>query len=142
MTSSANETNALVRRHFEGITNQNWGMVADTIAEDIVFHQGGRTHHGRDWFTNHWQDVYETIPDASVTLDHLIAEDDRVVVRITTVGTTHSEIPGIESIGTEVEFSSQIIARVGDGALAELWVVAEQPRPVSQYVRTSTSQIG
>lgn len=122
----------LVRRHFEAIEQQDRRACADTLAEDLVFHQGVETHRGVEWFTNHWKGFYEAVPDASVTIDEIIAEDDQVAVRFTNVGTTDAEIPGFESTGTEIEFSSHLTARVEAGVFAELWVVAEQPQPVSQ----------
>lgn len=126
------ENKALVRRHFQAINDQDWAACADTLAENVVFHQGGEMHRGLDWFTNHWKGFYDSVPDASIFIDDLLAEDDRVAAGITNVGTNTGEIPGIESTGTELEFSSHLIARIDDDSITELWVVAEQPRPTSQ----------
>lgn len=132
MSSPTNENKDLLRRHFEAVNDQDWTGCADTLAEDVVFHQADNTHQGADWLTGHYQEFYEAFPDARISIGAIIAEDDKVAARITNRGTTDRVIPGIDSLGTEVEFSSHLIGRVEDGVLAELWVVAEQPRPASQ----------
>lgn len=131
MTPSTEENKDLVKRHFEAINRQDWKACTDTLAEEIAVHQGGKTHHGVEWYRNHLEDFYDAIPDASININEILSEGDKVAVRITNLGTTDGEIPGIKSSGTAVEFSSHLIARVEDGVLTELWVVAEQPRPVS-----------
>ena len=132
MTPPASENKGLLRRHFEAVNDQDWAACVDTLAEDIVFHQAGNTHRGAEWLTEHYEEFYEAFLDPGITIDDLLAEGDRVAARITNTGTTDGEIPGIDAPGTEIEFSSQLIARVENGVLAELWVVAEQPWPASE----------
>lgn len=133
MTTPTRDTSKdLLRRHFEAVDDQNWEECAATIAPDIVFHQAGETHGGEDWLIDHYKDFYDTFPDASVSIDELLAEGDRAAVRITNTGTHEGDIPGIESSGEEIEFSSHVIARIDGGLLVELWVVAEQLRLMRQ----------
>lgn len=119
------ENKELVRRHFEALNEQDWERCADTLTADIAFHQSGETHHGVGWYMDHLKEFYDDIPDASVTIDDMIAENDRVAVRITNTGTHVGEIPESDTTGTEIEFTSHFIARIEDDTIAELWVVAE-----------------
>lgn len=128
MTRSTDDNEDLVRRHFEAINERDWENCADTVADDVTVHQAGETRRGVEWFTEHWKAFYETFPDASISIDEILADDERIAARITNTGTNDTAVPGIESTGTEVVFSTHLIARVEDGVLAELWVVAEQPR--------------
>lgn len=129
------ENKELLRRHFEALKEQNWDRCANTVSKDIAFHQSGETHHGVDWLIAHYQDFYDTFPDAKITVDALLADDDRVAARITNHGTPEGEIPGVESTGTEIEFLSHFIARVEDDTIEELWVVAE-PLRLNQQLGT------
>lgn len=132
MARTTEENEELVRRHFEAINDQNWEAYAETLAEHTVTHQGGETRHGIERATNHLKDFYDAIPDASITINELLTDGDKVPVRITNTGTNDRDLPGIESTGTEIEFSSHLIARVEEGVLAERWVLAERPRPASE----------
>lgn len=102
MTPTANENEDLLRRHFTAINEQDWAGCADTLAEDITVHQAGEAFVGVEWFTNHWRNFYETIPDANIAIDEMLAEDDKVAIRITNTGTNDGELPGIESTGTDI----------------------------------------
>lgn len=53
-------------------------------------------------------------------------EDDRVVARTTFTGTHEGAFEGIEPTGEEVAGPAISIARVEDGAIADLWVVQDQ----------------
>ncbi|MFB6253729.1 MAG: ester cyclase [Halobacteriaceae archaeon] len=112
--------------------NQDWMACADTLADDVVVHQGGRTHHGIELFITHWKNYYDAIPDACIHIDDILAEGDQVAARITNTGTNEEELPSIDSTGTKIEFSSQLIAKIEDRTITELWIVAEPPRPTSE----------
>lgn len=140
MTTHRDDTEGVLRRHYEAVDDQNWGECSATIAPDIVFHQAGETHGGDDWLIDHYKDFYHTFPDANVSIDELLAEGDRAAVRITNTGTHEGDIPDLEPTGEEIEFSSHIFARVDEGVLVELWVVAEQHRLLQQLGAVGASK--
>jgi steroid delta-isomerase-like uncharacterized protein len=60
------------------------------------------------------------------TLEDVIAEDDRVVVRWTNSGTHVAEFLGIPATGKSFTIAGIDIYRVQDGKLAEHWHVVDQ----------------
>jgi predicted ester cyclase len=59
--------------------------------------------------------------DLRVEIEDLIAEDDRVVARLTFRGTHTGPFRDIPPTGREVSFTAIRIYRVADGKIAETW---------------------
>lgn len=60
-------------------------------------------------------------PDAHHTIDDLIAEDDRVVLRTTARATHQGEFEGIPRTGRTVEFTGLVVYRIAGDKIAEAW---------------------
>lgn len=121
MTLDANK--ALVRRVFEEvIPSGDATAMRDLVAPDFLDHdplpgqpagvQGAEyvvtTRHGAH-------------PDLRFTIDELVAEADRVVVRWTLRGTNTGPMFGRPPSGRPVELRAIVIFRIADGRLAERW---------------------
>lgn len=63
----------------------------------------------------------EAFPDSHYSVEDLIAENDRVVLRVTTRGTHRKEFHGIAPTNRKVEFTGIVIYRIQDGKIAECW---------------------
>jgi steroid delta-isomerase-like uncharacterized protein len=64
-------------------------------------------------------------PDLHITIEDLIAEDDKVVSRNTVTGTHEGEYMGIPPTGKSVTYKEIIISRFVDGRIAENWAVVD-----------------
>jgi predicted ester cyclase len=60
-------------------------------------------------------------PDLEVDVDDVVAEGDRVVVRLRFRGTHRGPFQGIEPTGRRVEFGAIRIYRLRDGLVVETW---------------------
>jgi steroid delta-isomerase-like uncharacterized protein len=60
-------------------------------------------------------------PDLRFTIDDLVAEGDRVVIRWTLRGTNTGPMLGRPPTGRTVELAAVVIFRIADGRLAERW---------------------
>jgi predicted ester cyclase len=60
-------------------------------------------------------------PDYQTIIDDLIAEDDKVVARITMSGTNTGSFMGMPPTGKQVSFTGIYIARVANGKIVEHW---------------------
>jgi steroid delta-isomerase-like uncharacterized protein len=60
-------------------------------------------------------------PDAVLTIEDMVAEDDRVAARWTMRGTHTGEFNGIPATGRPVTMAGFGLARIQDGQIAELW---------------------
>ena len=61
-------------------------------------------------------------PDFQTTIEDLIAEGDKVAVRISWQGTHKGELMGIPPTGKHVKVTEMQIYRMTDGKIIERWV--------------------
>jgi steroid delta-isomerase-like uncharacterized protein len=64
-------------------------------------------------------------PDLHARIDDLVAEGDRVAVRLTFRGTHQGEFLGIPATGRTVEYVSHEFYRFADGLVAEEWICSD-----------------
>jgi predicted ester cyclase len=69
--------------------------------------------------------VHQAFPDVHFKAEDIIAENDRVVVRFSIVGTHKGEFQGIKPTGRQVRWSGINIARFANGKIVELWGEAD-----------------
>lgn len=60
-------------------------------------------------------------PDLRIDIDDIIAEDDKVVLRLTFRGTHDGPFRGIEPTGRKISFTAIRIYRAADGKFTESW---------------------
>lgn len=65
--------------------------------------------------------LHAAFSDFKATIEDLIAEDDKVVLRMTWTGTHEGEFMGIPSTGNRVSVAVFDIMRIADGMIVEHW---------------------
>jgi predicted ester cyclase len=118
------------RRIVEEIINQgDLAVATELISPDCVHHDpGGQSVAGltalRDWLAL----TLRIFPDFHAVVEDEIAEDDRVVQRLTCYGTHQGEFPGIRPTGQQVTFQLIEISRArADGKFIERWSSIDLP---------------
>jgi predicted ester cyclase len=120
------EMKAFIRGHFEDFVNQKKIEIADiNFAPDFIDHgadvppglppgvQGAKQYVGG---------AYKKFPDIHVTIEDMIAEDDKVVVRNRWTGTDATS-------GQRVTFSGIVIWRIAARQIHERWAYLQAPHP-------------
>ena len=120
------ETNkAIVRRYFDQVLNEQRHDLADEfLAEDIELHNTGLPaglEAVKQWYTM----FAAAFPDGHMTIEDVVAEEDRVVVRTTFNGTHQGVLQGIPATGKTVSVSAITIFRLDNGKIAEGWLVSD-----------------
>jgi len=64
---------------------------------------------------------FQSFPDLHVSLDELIAEDDKVFLRSTMTGTHDGEYKGIPATGRHVAAEAAEVYRIADGKFVGYW---------------------
>ena len=64
-------------------------------------------------------------PDFKHELNSIIAEGDRVVLRVTLTGTHKGEYMGIPPTGNKINYTGMLEGRFSEGKLVELWGVGD-----------------
>ena len=117
------DNKALNRRFVEEVINQgNTDAIDELIDPGVVDHAappGFPT--GREGAKQFAAMMRSAFPDLHQTIEDMIAEGDKVVMRSTWSGTHEGEFMGIPATGRQVTVSAIDITRVADGRLVEHW---------------------
>jgi len=120
------ETNKEIVREFVDrvFVNLESGAVEELVSEDFVSHA---------WRTSPGQNAKESLVEATTrmsaalsdikfTIDDLIAEDDKVVARLTAGARQTGEFMGMPATGRSYEIGEIHIFRLRDGKIVEHWL--------------------
>jgi predicted ester cyclase len=119
---------AVIRRFVEAVqNNQDWTAYDELNDPSFVNlsappgvpadREGGKVY---------LQALAGAYPDASFTIDDMIAEGDQVVTKKTFSGTNTGEFPGMPATGRSVSVQYVDIMRVRDGRIVEHWLSMNQ----------------
>jgi predicted ester cyclase len=64
-------------------------------------------------------------PDFKHEINSVIAEEDRVVVRVTLTGTHEGEYMGVPPTGNKIKYTGMLEGRFSEGKLVELWGIGD-----------------
>jgi len=92
-----------------------------TCAIDVVVHAAGGDIHGLKDFKLYSSRLFDAFPDTHVTLDDVIVEENKAVIRYTTTATHKGELFGIPPTNKKVKFWAIEIDRFSGGKFAEIW---------------------
>lgn len=117
------EGRAVVQDLFAAASAGDLDRVAALYADDFVDHATGGSRGGTDKGSTirTFRELLDAFPDTRHDIEDLIAEGDRVVVRLVASGTHTGEFRGIPPTQERVEMRSTAIYRVGAGQIRERW---------------------
>ena len=122
----AEANKALMRRLFEeGFHSGKLAVVDEIFYPNFVDRSTPEQPPGTKGVKDYISMVRTGFPDISITIEDLVAEEERVVVRTTWRGTHLGEYEGIAPTGKHVTRSMIQIFHVKDGKLLEEWSEGE-----------------
>jgi steroid delta-isomerase-like uncharacterized protein len=115
------ETNkAIVRRYIEQVLNNKRHDLIDEFLDDTIeFHGTGPSIIGQKAVVEWYAMFAAAFPDWHTTIDDMVAEGDKVVLRITSTGTHLGEMQGIPATGKPITQYAIAIYRLTNGKIAE-----------------------
>jgi C-1 hydroxylase len=116
---SLEETKAIIRSHIEALNKQDLAYIDDFVAPDYVNHT--RQFQGQDGFKQFMTTHLKTFPDFHVTIEDIIAEGEKVCLRIIVTGTHEGEYRGLAPTGKKMKIRGVQIYRIVDGKAVEGW---------------------
>jgi len=120
---------ALIRRLFEeGFHSGKLVVVDEIFHPNFVDRSTPEQPPGTEGVKDYISMVRTGFPDISITIEDLVAEEEKVVVRTTWRGTHLGEYEGIAPTGKQVTRSMIQIFHVKDGKLLEEWSEGESLR--------------
>jgi steroid delta-isomerase-like uncharacterized protein len=119
---STEDNKAAVRRGYEeGFNQRKLAVFDELMAPDYVWHLASMTIQGREPAKQLIWRLLTAFPDGRFTIEDMIAEGDRVVVRQTFRGTQQGDFLGIPPTGKQVTATGIEIFRVAHGKSVENW---------------------
>jgi len=120
---SLEENKAIIRKMFEAFNKQDLALLDEFIAPDYVDHP--RQFRGLESYKQHLTMSYKSFPDSHETIEDIIAEGDKVWIRIKGTGTHKGEFRGLAPTGKKITWEAVSIYRTADGKVVELLYAVE-----------------
>ena len=119
---SLEENKAIVRRFIEAYNKRNLDLLDDLVAPDYFDH----THQvGREGLKQLFNIGFKAFPDWHETIEDIIAEGDKVWVRLSYTGTHTGEWHGLAPTGNKITAMVVDIYRIVNGKFVEYWNVSD-----------------
>jgi len=119
---SIEENKKIVRRYQEIYNSNDLETLGEVVSQDLLTPkimpgiptgiEGAKAAH---------RIMLAGFPDYQTIIDDLIAEDDKVVARITMSGTNTGSFMGMPPTGKHVSFTGIYVARMANGKIVEHW---------------------
>jgi steroid delta-isomerase-like uncharacterized protein len=133
-TSDIEEANkAVVQAVYDAIDSQDYDRLGELIAEDFVGHAVGFPEpFDKDATFELIRAWYGTFPDYVHVVETMVAEGDRVAIRLTYNATHQGEFEGIPATGNRISYAGAQIVTIADGMIKEMWVLEDMLGLMSQ----------
>ena len=123
---SVEENKALVRRRFEEFAtvrsslSEVFAWCEKDFAPEYINHLPSKDVNRQDTIRG-WEMWLSGFSDMKMIIHDMVAENDRVVVRLTFYGKHSGEFMGIPATGKSIEMNDIAIYRIAGGKIAEVW---------------------
>ena len=114
---SLEENKAIARSLFEALNKQNLTLLDKLLAPDYIEHT--MQLKGLESLKQYMTVFWKGFPDLHVTIEDIIAEGDKVWVRVKVTGTHTGEYRGIAPSGKKTTLTGVDICRIIDGKVIE-----------------------
>jgi steroid delta-isomerase-like uncharacterized protein len=121
------ETNVGVVRRFidEVFLHGRFDAVDELVTDDFTPHTWGPMPPGRDGLKQAIERVSQGLSDVHMTIDDVVAQDDKVAVRLTSSATQTGPFMGLPPSGKRYEIGEIHWFRLRDGRICEHWHQAD-----------------
>ena len=111
---------AIVRRFIEQIlNNKRYDLVEEFFVDTVELHGTGPSIIGRTALVEFYTAFFAAFPDWHTTIDDIVAEGDKVVVRITSNGTHLGDFQAIPATRKPYTQNAIVIYRLTNGKIVE-----------------------
>lgn len=121
---SMEENKVIVHRFYEAINKHNLTLVDEFVAQDYVDHP--RQFQGLENYKQHLTMHYTSFPDSHETIEDIIAEGDKVCIRLKGKATHKGKYRGLAPTDKKVTWEANTIFRIVNGKIAEMWGFSDE----------------
>jgi steroid delta-isomerase-like uncharacterized protein len=121
---SIEENKALIRRIYDLINQREIYAYIDLLAPGCVEHlaNGDISREQVRQFESDW---FKAFPDIKANIEEMVAEGDKVAVRVNYQGTHRGEFMGIAPTGNKIDITNANTLKITDGKIVEVWNVTD-----------------
>lgn len=121
---SIEENKEVVRSVYELLDRKELEASYEYYSPEFVFHSptGDWSLEQAKQFDTMW---FAAFPDIRVTIEDMVAEADKVSIRVTWKGTHHGEFRGIAPTGNKINITNANMYRIIDRKFIEGWNVMD-----------------
>jgi steroid delta-isomerase-like uncharacterized protein len=120
------ENKSVIRRWIDAFNRRDLEAGAQLMDASYVRHLPGLDSRGPEGFKQVATAFLTGFPDSKLTIEDLIAEDDRVVVRLTVRGTHLGDFAGISPTNRQIALPIIMVNQISHGKMTETWEVVDQ----------------
>jgi steroid delta-isomerase-like uncharacterized protein len=120
------ENKSVIRRWIEAFNRRDLDAGAQLMDPNYVRHLPGLESRGPEGFKQVATAFLTGFPDSKLTIEDLIAEDDRVVVRFIVRGTHLGDFAGIAPTNRQIALPVIMVNQLSHGKMTESWEVVDQ----------------
>jgi C-1 hydroxylase len=121
---SLEENKKIVRKSIEIINKKDLSSIEQMVAPDFVDYT--RQMQGLEGLKQFISMIFKSFPDFHLTIEDIIAEGDKVWVRLTITATHTGEFLGLAPTGKKFTEPSVWIYRIVNGKIVEGWDVQDE----------------
>jgi steroid delta-isomerase-like uncharacterized protein len=130
-TTQETSNKARFRRIEDAVNTGDVEVISKTIDElvapDVLIHmplavEAPRPHEA---FRQLWAMLLRGLPDLHLTIEDLVEEGDKVVMRASVTGTHQGEYMGVQATGKSIKYNEIFIWRLVGGRITEMWGVVD-----------------
>lgn len=130
MTTTPEFNKAVYERLLDATGSRDLERISRVVDEvfdpDAVFHTPAPTDAtAPEAVKGAWARLLSALPDIEVTVEDVIAEGDKVVLRNTVTGTHQGEYHGMAATGRTITYDEIFILRFREGKVVEAWAVVD-----------------
>jgi steroid delta-isomerase-like uncharacterized protein len=119
--SEQNKT--LARRWFEDLVSRgDLDAAEEILSAEFLDHLPCEEERGIEELKDYVSVYRSAFPDIEDTVEEIVAEADKVVVRWRSRGTHQGEFMGVAPTGRDVTFTGMRLFRIAENKIAESWV--------------------
>ncbi len=113
--------------------NLRYELVEEILSPDLVSHASdGSVERGNQRFRQVIPLVRQAFPDLNLIIEEMVAEGDRVALRLRITGTHQGEFAGIAPTNNRVDVPEWFFIRLADGKIVETWYLRDQQMLLQQ----------
>ncbi len=133
--SDLQKNKAVVQRYVDEIHNDHSIDAIESIfSSEFIDHMDtyGGLFQGIDGLKKGYAAAFQAFPDLKAIVCQMIAEEDKIVLHKTVMGTHRGEFRGIPATGKKVEYQSIYIFRIENNKISEYWGLQDELKLMQQ----------